>query len=107
MSTFSSWENQVLSKPCPDQQQRQYQQHYQQQFTACQIVETEPRKKVRSKISEEHRMKILSTPLPLSIQKRGKYRARVAVRTVRLFNLVLTYITLMLFIRELLDSSYT
>lgn len=52
------------------------------------------RKKNRSIASEEHRTEILSTPLPAPLAVRKKYKARVAVRTVRtqtislLFNLV-------------------
>ena len=41
------------------------------------------RKKIRSTVSEEHRTEILSTPLPPSLAVRKKYKARVAVRTVR------------------------
>lgn len=54
-----------------------------QRIKSCRSPACGPRKKIRSKISEDHRTEILSTPLPPSLAVRKRHRARVAVKTVR------------------------
>ena len=70
------------------QQQQQPREKYdqlQQQLQRTKICIPQhpgPRKKIRSKVSEDHRQEILSTPLPPSLAVRKRHRARVAVKTV-------------------------
>ena len=71
-------------------QQQQTPQEYHDQLEQQQLQRTKicrpqhpgPRKKIRSKVSEDHRQEILSTPLPPSLAVRKRHRARVAVKTV-------------------------